>query len=731
MRKTTITVVLVTIIKFLILLVFWYTCVWAGSSFYASGSDQVLYPYRTPEKPEIDGILDDEAWQQEPLEKDFVSFYPIFGEALPYKTVVRMAYDSENLYFAFQCYDPEPQKIKTSITRRDDISDHDRVGLSIDAVGNRQTTYDFFVNANGIQEDFLSSAVSGEDSSPDFVWESAAQVTDQGYQAEMRIPLQSIRFKAGKEVNMGILLMRQISRLGLIGSWPEIKPGQGFLSGHTRITYNDLEKPSKLAILPSITHSSNHERKNLQEWGKDRLTAVGIGLTYGITSAITADITINPDFNQVESDAFQVEVNQRYPLFYREKRPFFMEGSDTFLFFTLPWGNIPWAVHTRRIVNPAWGIKLTGSVGKVAFGILSAGDEKPGQDKAFFGITRGKYSLNKDNYIGILYSGRERAGQYNRVFGADMNFRLFKNQQINASFLHSMTGSDLAVDPQHLKADNYNLRYLYESKPLKIDTSFEHIGTGFRIYSGFLKRTGIDQGFANIIYYFYPSPHKLNWLKRIGLGIESYYLYDLSIDKEDYYFCPKVDFTFIKQGYGSIYFVFLKENWQEKAFEINRFQVYAGIQLTRWLQVKSNIAYGKKIYYEAQPAYRGKGWDGEFSLLLQANKNLSQYFTYTHSDLSGDRGTIYDVNIFYSRTIYQFNKYFFLRAILQYDSYRRVMLTDFLASFTLSPGTVLHAGYGGLYENRPWQEGECSFNQGDLLEIKRSFFLKASYLWRF
>jgi hypothetical protein len=602
--------------------VFCLSNVWAGPARQAPpppAADDVLSPAKTSVRPKIDGILDDKAWQKAPLEKDFISYSPVFGEKLPYKTLVWMVSDSKNLYFAFRCYDPEPQKIKTSITKRDDIFSDDWVGLSLDSLGTHQTAYAFYVNSHGIQGDMLNSAVRGEDLSPDFVWESAGRSTEQGYEVEIRIPLESIGFKRGKEVKMGVLFRRYISRLSLEGAWPEIEPGQSVFNTHTSIVYKGIKKPLKLELLPSITYSSNRERLNLLQWGeKDILTEFGIGLKYGITSSIIADITINPDFSQVESDAFQVTVNQRYPLFFSEKRPFFMEGSDNFNFYTPNGGFMINSVYTRNIANPQWGIKLTGNLDKFAFGILSAGDELPVQtqmqnnDKiAFFGIARGKYSLNQDNFIGILYSGREYAGEYNQVLGADMGYRLHKNHRLNASYIFSTTGQNTSPNDQNVKGSYYSFRYAYITKPLTFESAVEHIGKDFRIDSGFFLRGGITQYINILTYNLYPDPAKLPWFKRISTGLSFFYARDLYYHRDEWYFFPMVTAYFIKRALLSIRLNIYNEGWEQYTFKRSFGEISGRIQLTRKLYVSGSLTYGDKLFYGQSP-FKGKGYDGRF-----------------------------------------------------------------------------------------------------------------------
>ena len=702
---------------------------------------EVLNPSFADSSPKIDGNLDDIIWQSPPLKEEFITYNPAYGEVLPQKTEVWMAYDKRNLYFAFKCYDSEPEKIKTSITRRDGMFSDDWVGMSLDAMGNKQTAYDLFCNPNGIQGDILNSAVSGEDVSPDFVWESAGQLTDEGYQVEMSIPLRSIRFKSGEQVRMGVLFWRRISRLGMSGSWPDIKPGHGLFNLHNPIIYRDLKSPLNLEILPSFTWGSGSDRVSPQEWSaSDTFREIGAGFKYGITSSITADITLNPDFSQVESDAFQVEVNRRYPIFYSEKRPFFMEGTDIFNFFTISYGFIQTAVHTRQILDPLWGAKLTGTVGKTALGLLAASDEWPGlkwEDgfnpyegkKAYFTIARGKQSLGRDNYMGAIYSGREFAGGYNRVGGLDLSLRFFTNHKIQASYMQSFSRDHGGESP--MNSPTYHLMYSYTSKPLGIMAAYEHIGKDFQIDSGFVMRTGIDEGWLWIGPSFYPNPEKMAWLKRINPHLTFQYIHDYLTDMDDTFVRAAVDFSFIKQGRFGANFIRQKESWKGETFGLTTFNLEGEVQLTKWFQMGGGFTGGGQIYYPAESPFKGDYFSAGFGFTLQPNSKLSLTLSLHHSHLKRETEEIYNVNIIYSRTTYQFNKYLFARAIIQYDSYKKNLLTDLLASFTFIPGTVIHLGYGGLYEKQDWQSKHWVPGHGNLRNMRRSFFFKASYLWRF
>jgi hypothetical protein len=287
-----------------------------------------LEPRRVATPPTIDGRLDDEAWQGTTLPlTEWLTYNPLNGEKMVQQTEVRAAYDDRYLYFAFHCVDPEPGKVRSTISRRDNMFNDDWVGLSLDSVGNGQSSYDLFINPSGVQGDVLTTPSSGENSAPDFVWDSAGQRTPEGYDVEIRVPLTTIRFKSGPDVRMGVLFWRRVSRLGMSASWPIVPAGKSFIEQHAALILHDLKRPLTLELTPSATYSRRETRATPTAFAPaDSEPDAGLTVKYGLTSQATLEGTVNPDFSQVESDAFQVQVNQRYPLFFSEKRPFFMEG---------------------------------------------------------------------------------------------------------------------------------------------------------------------------------------------------------------------------------------------------------------------------------------------------------------------------------------------------------------------------------------------------------------------
>ncbi|PYS37032.1 MAG: hypothetical protein DMG14_22655 [Acidobacteria bacterium] len=509
---------------------------------------------RAAQPPKIDGNLDDDVWNDDPLVLgDWLSYNPLYGTKMLQRTEVHVAYDDRNLYFAFHCFDNEPDKIRTTISRRDNIFNDDWVGLSLDSNGTGQTSYHLMVNPSGIQMDALNTSASGERWEADVVWDSAGKITDDGYTVEIKLPLQSIRFQDGHNVRMGILFWRRISRSGISSAWPDIPPGQWVFNRHAHLRFDDLKQPQLLEVLPSVTYSVNQLRASPGSWNKPNSKPdVGLSVKYGLTSSITLDATINPDFSQVESDAFQVQVNQRFPTFFSEKRPFFMEGMGLFnLAGSGGDGNMVTAVHTRRIINPSWGSKLTGTSGKFTFGILDASDASPldRTDHRLFNIGRVMYGLGESNYLGAIVTDTEEDGRHNRVAGGDLSFRFKKRQQISATFLSSQTGGG-SVATAGGTAEQ--LSYNFSDRKYAVATQVEHYGKGFEMDTAFYNRTGFTSGWAYGEVNFYPKNTNKSWLKRVNVFNWDKYGRDQLQDGNERFFLAGLRLNFTRQGFFRI-----------------------------------------------------------------------------------------------------------------------------------------------------------------------------------
>src|SRR5438874_4860217 len=383
-----------------------------------SGRSIVLPPEKaTPVKvprfdqpPVIDGKLDDEIWTQAVKLKDFYQTTPGDNIAPSQPTEVFLGYDAKFLYVAFRCYD-DPAKVRANIAKRDDIFNDDYVGMLLDIFNDHRKAYELDFNPLGIQQDGLwQDPIFNEDFNPDFVMESKGTLTPDGYTVEVAIPFKSLRYEAGKNKLWGVHFYRRIKRINNeFDSWMPIdRADSGWMSQEGHISgLEGISTERTLELIPSLTVSETGKRKStlsplqinsgLLDPGKfvNEPVKLDPGLTgkFSLTPNIKLDFAINPDFAQVESDQLVVTANQRFPIFFPEKRPFFLEGTDIF-------STLVSAVNTRSIIDPDVAVKLSGKSGRNSFGILVASDNGPGNldenDRAYIN-ERPSYIIGKDH----------------------------------------------------------------------------------------------------------------------------------------------------------------------------------------------------------------------------------------------------------------------------------------------------------------------------------------------
>jgi hypothetical protein len=701
-------------------------------------------PQRVATAPRIDGVLDDEAWQGPPLPlSEWLTYNPLNGDRLAQQTQVQAAYDERYLYFAFRCSDPEPAKVRGTLSRRDDLWNDDWVGLSLDSVGNGQSSYDFFVNPIGVQGDILTTPSAGENTAPDWVWDSAGRRTEQGYEVEVRIPLTSVRFVSGPEVRMGVLFWRRVSRLGVSASWPEIPAGRSFIERHAQMVLGTLERPLTLEVIPSATYSRRQVRATPDTFGPaDSEPDVGFSAKYGVTSSATVEGTVNPDFSQVESDAFQVEVNQRFPLFFSEKRPFFMEGLGTFELAGVGGDAIMrTAVHTRKIVDPFWGGKTTGTAGRVGFALLAAGDEGPGRapeggsnpflgERKDFYVARGQWSLGPSSYVGAILTDTQFATGHNRVAGADVSLRRERHKG-SATFLTTATRSpDGSSSSDGLGGQ---ASYEYSTKAVTLLGQVEHYDRGFQMDTAFMNQVGITQGWLYLGPSFYPDAKKHPWLKKINPFLFAKYGEDRIQDGTPWLALAGMRMNLTRQGFFRVDTFVGEEPWLGRTFRTSNTRVFAEAQITRWLYFNTNAGFGRSIFYDPVAPFAGRQRSYFAEVRLQPSARFNQSLTYdrVEFDRASDGERVYTVNVLNTKSTFQLDRHFFLRALVQYSSSQRSILTDLLASWELLPGTVAYVGYGSLIERQEWDGTRVTRGIGPYRTSERGFFFKASYIHRF
>jgi hypothetical protein len=710
---------------------------------YGAGSFPEMRVPRASISPKVDGTQDDPAWKNAPLPTgEWLTYNPLYGTKLVQRTQVWATYDDTALYFAFRCTDPEPDKIKTTVSRRDTIFNDDWVGLSLDSLGGHQSSYEFMVNPNGVQADLFNSSAVGENTSPDWVWESAAKLTADGYTAEIRIPFKTIRFKSGAEVRMEVLFWRRVSRLGLSASWPDIPPGMSIFARHAPLLLSDVKSPLTMELIPNLTYSLKQTRSLPDRWSNDSTPDGGITAKYGLSSTVTLDGTYRPDFSQVESDAFQVEVNQRYPLFYSEKRPFFMEGMGTFdLAGAGGDGNMRTAVHTRRIIDPLYGLKVSGTMGKVTFATLSSADRAPGnteptdplfREKEYFNIGRAFYSLGKGSYIGGLVTDTELGDSgHNRVAAADLSLQIGEHHQFTATAFSTHSRDFDGGDPRSGFAGQAS--YSYSSKRQMFATQVEHYDKDFQMDTAFYNRTGITTDWTYYGYNFYPDEKRYPWLKKLGPFLWASGGRDRIQKGSERFLLGGTRLYFTRQGFLQVDYGGGQEAWVGQIFHYRRIRFNGNAQFFRWLNVQAGARFGSAIYYDLEKPFLGNSTTYNFSCTFQPGAKVSQTIEYDRVvfNRASDGSHVYTVDIINTKTTYQFNNHLSVRAIERYDSSRSQVSMDYLVSYEPVPGTVAYAGYGNQIQRQEWDGTAFVAGSGKYQTMQRGLFFKLSYLFRF
>jgi hypothetical protein len=410
--------------------------------------------------PVIDGILDEEVWQQAPAVSDFIQFEPDKGEPASLKTVAKILYDNKCIYIGFLCYDPEPEKIVSGMNKRDGLTvGHDVVTVSLDTFHDKRTAYYFRTNLQGVQDDGrVSDNGRVVDRIWDGNWKSAGARLEAGWSVEIAIPFRSLKYRPGKNQTWGIRMARYIPRRFEKSFW-RFPQDDTFkrVSNYCTLTGLDLEaSKQKGEIIPHII-------SRIQEDERDEID-VGLDASYAFSQFISGHLTLNPDFATVEADQEQVNLT-RFELNLPEKRNFFLEGSNIYqqrirLFYS------------RRIADIYGGLKLYGKVGGYEFGVLSAQtkDNSEGEESANFSVIRLKRDIMKSSFFGFMAANRLVNGKNQGTLGLDSSHYFTETIRFTGQFAMSYRGGDgqdfaFFLRPSYdSSTSHFHLRYTYLGK---------------------------------------------------------------------------------------------------------------------------------------------------------------------------------------------------------------------------------------------------------------------------
>ena len=379
---------------------------------------------------QVDGRLDEPPWSQAARLGGFSQFQPVDGRPAEEQTEVLVWYSPEAIHFGIVAHDSQPASIRATVADRDNLDCDDTVTIYLDTFNDRRRAYFFTVNPLGAQQDGVQTEGGGSaghamgfeqgDRNPDYRFDSKGAITPEGYVVEVRIPFKSLRYAGNGPQKWGLNVQRKVQRTGYQDTWTDARrASSSFLIQAGAIDgLHDLKRGVVTEVQPFLAASANGARG-----GSGTFVRGGADYTPGVNARVgftntAVDATVNPDFSQVESDAGQVTANERFALFYPEKRPFFLEGNEL---FSTP----NQLVYTRQIVQPIVGAKFTGKVGQTTFAYLLARDRATADD-ATFNIARVRRDIGRNSITGVTFTDRTSAAGFNRVVAADARITFAK-----------------------------------------------------------------------------------------------------------------------------------------------------------------------------------------------------------------------------------------------------------------------------------------------------------------
>ncbi len=724
---------------------------------------------RVVARPKLEDFLEmkpvGEAAQQMTKADNFIQRDPRDGEPASQQTEAYIGYDDENIYVAAVCFDSEPEKIRARLSRRENAFGDDFVEVTFDTFQDERRGYVFWSNPLGIQADALwTEGGGGPDFSFDTLWHVEGKLTARGYVVLMSIPFKSLRFPSASEQNWGLVILRHIPRSNEWSYWPRVSSRiDGRLNQSARLTGMQNISPGRnFQLIPygsfRFFRALDTREENAPRFvGRRAEFDGGLDAKFVVKDSFVVDLALNPDFSQVESDEPQLTTNQRFEVFFPEKRPFFLENAN---YFQTPIN----LVFTRRIADPQLGVRVTGKRGPYSIGALLIDDESPGKrvaesdplsdHRAYFGIFRASRDILKQSSIGVIYTDRRFEGSYNRVGGIDARLKLGANWSAD---LQAATSSTRLLDGSTSAGPAYEASLTYSERKLFYRFEYTDRSPGFVTLAGFSPRTDVRQALHRAEYRFRPEGKRLiSW----GPSMFARNAWAHDGTRLDAEYSPSIDFEFVRETRFSFFHVPEKERLRPVDFsslaenlDFSRHTTGFFFNTSYFSQVSVNGVFltGKKINLsppEGEPPNLARRTEANLTVTLRPITPLrieNRYILLRLRDRTRD-ASIFNNHIIRSNINWQFNRELSLRAILQYNALlanagftsletEKNFNADLLLTYQVNPWTVLYAGYNSNLQNIdlvPVGGGTGIIRQRDrFINDGRQFFVKFSYLFRF
>ncbi len=693
----------------------------------------------------------------------FVQREPIDGAAATQRTEVYLGYDESNFYAVFLAFDTNPELIRANLASRENIGGDDSVEITIDTFNDQRTAYTFRVTPLGMQwdarwtEGFSNRA--GFDTTWEAVWDSEGEVTDKGYMVSIAVPLRGLRFPADSEQLWRVQAGRQIPRLSEESFWPPYSiTVDGRLNQTAMLTgIRDVSPGSNTQITPFI-FARNVDALDKRALGGPKFQTeseydVGVDAKFVFNDAWVLDVTLNPDFSQVESDEPQVTVNERFEVQYPERRPFFVENADFFATDSI-------LLFTRRIIDPEGGLRFTGRSGPWGVGTMLMNDEAPGLnrnagdplngEKATIGVLRVFRDIAGQDRVGFTLTDRELLDGYNRVGSVDGKFRINQNWVTNVEYITTETeptlgGRTISGDQRNVRIDRVGRTY---------NTHFHFVDTDadYRAQLGFQNRffksdiSGIH--WRNSLTYYPQNSALTSW----GPALMSVYQDDKDGVKVYSELSPSVSWNFptsrISVGAQDVTEVLRPQDFagltRASAYDYGNFSASYRNSMLSSLTFDLSYRQGDALNLVPRAGFLPYVADTnrtDISVLFRPIERLRIDNSFVRTELDG--GKVFSNDIFRSSWNYQFTREMSLRFIAQYENTDagpntrlkddKNMNFDILLRYVINPWSALYFGYNTNQSNFDIVETEGIREVVTTDDLKRDgsqFFVKFSYMFQ-
>ena len=737
---------------------------------------------------EVDGRLDEPPWRQAALLTGFSLYAPSDDRPAPDSTEVLVWYARDAMYVGIRAFEPHGE-VRATLAERDRVSGDDNVELHFDTFHEGRHALVFIVNPLGVQADGTKSEGGGfipgsnvapgqTDLSADFIWQSRGRVTDAGYEVEIRIPFSSMRYPTGMPQSWGFQAVRRVQHSGYEQTWTPARRASASFIAQSGVIEGlvDMHHGQVVELNPELTTTIVGAPcciadPGSADWRYARDAQLGGNVRWALGSNFVVNGTVKPDFSQVEADAAQIAADPRFALFYPERRPFFVEGSDQF--------NVPnTLVYTRRIVQPEAAAKVTGKLGHTDVALLTAVDDRSttgDRTRPLVNIARVSRGIGSQSTAGLLYSGRTSGSRDNHVAGADARLVFGRIYFAQFQAVHSVT----STAGETRSAPMWEAQVDRTGRTFGFNYRLTGVGEHFQTDNGFVPRTG----------YVEPSiMNRLTAYGRPGAMLERYnvFIQTRALWRHDDFFAGR---SMLENRFGLSNSFTLRGGWsvglnpsigsygfdpvdyaalravdpvtgEPVAFDpSDRITVQGqGFSVSTPQYRRFSASAGATIANDVDflETSRVRRRDYNASLTLRPSDRLRVQATYASSDLTRrrDGSTTLATRIPRLRIEYQLARPVFVRVVSQYESIERAALrdprtgellwlddgtgtptvsaprssnalrTDWLFSYRPSPGAVFFAGYGGTLA----EPGALAFR--DLTRQADAFFVKLSYVFR-